>query len=103
MGTIIFLGPANIVVFWLYFFCIFGDNATNCLLDVRHDMYDVAWHLLPLNLKKQFPMMVALSQKEVYVRGFGRANCTRELFVQVRTIIILFLSDLKQFSLFIFF
>lgn len=87
VGIIVFIVPVNIVFFWLYFFCIFGDIATNCLLDVRNDMYGIAWHLLPLNLRKQFPMMMALSQKEVYVRGFGRFNCTRELFVQVSIII----------------
>lgn len=78
-----FVGPAMMVFFWLYLFCIFGDNITHRFLDVSDDMYGIAWHLLPLKMRKQLPMMIALSQKEIYVRGFGRANCTRELFMQV--------------------
>lgn len=88
MGIVIFLFPALMVFFWLFFFCNFGDNVTNRFLDVSDDLYGVAWHLLPLDMKKQFPMMISLSQKEIYVRGVGNANCTRELFMQVSIILL---------------
>lgn len=79
-----FLAPAMMVIFWLYLFCHFGDAVTQRFDQLGDEMYQVSWYLLSLHLQNDWPMMIALGQKKVYVQGYGSAFCTRELFMKVR-------------------
>lgn len=51
--------------------------------EVADELYKLAWYKLPLDEQKNLPMMIALSQKSVYLRGFASAQCTHEVFMKV--------------------
>lgn len=73
------LSPMLIV----FIICNFGNELTNYFEDVAENFYGMDWHMLPLDMQKHWPMMIALGQKDVELRTFG-SNCfNRVLFMKV--------------------
>lgn len=67
----------------LYLFCYFGDQVTQRFEDVGDSVYELSWYLLPLDMQKRLPMVIALTQRRVFVRGFADTRSTREVFRKV--------------------
>lgn len=46
-------------------------------------LMDVNWYLMPVKMQKHVPLMIAVGQINVYLRGFAETRCTREVFMKV--------------------
>lgn len=75
----------QMTVITLYLFCYFGDLVTQRFDDVGEGVYQLPWYLLPLELQKHLPMVIAVAQKRVVFRS------TREVFRKVSIHKFLFL------------
>lgn len=90
--------PLAVVVFWLYLFCNSGNHLTQRFEDVADDVYmDITWYLLPNDTQKYLPLMLAIGQKQVCLRGFT-AKCTRELFAVIMKKTFSFFMVLRNFE-----
>lgn len=67
----------------LYLYCHFGDQVTQRFEDIGDAVYQIDWYALPLDMQKNLPMVIALTQKRVFVRGFADTRSTREVFKKV--------------------
>lgn len=77
--------PTSVIVFWLFLFCHSGDKLTQRFEDVGDNAYAfVDWYMLPVNMQKSFTLIIALGQRNVFLRGFGGTRCTKEMFMKVR-------------------
>lgn len=63
--------------------CNAGEKLTNGFLKVGDLIYDCPWHRLPIKLRKYIPCIIAVSQRPVYIQGYGNIKCTRETFKSV--------------------
>lgn len=66
-----------------YIFCHIGDILTQSYEDVGTIAYNLDWHLYPLDAQKCILLMMKLSERKLYLKGFGGIGCTREIFKQV--------------------
>lgn len=71
------------VTFWLYLFCHFGNQLTECFCNVDHAFYQLTWYQFPLDMQKAILIPISLAHKEIYLRGFASIHCTRDTFKQV--------------------
>lgn len=71
------------VLFYTFGFCYFGDYVTNSFHDIDLSISSCAWYKLPIQMQNCLPMMLRTAQKPIYLIGFAKLNCTREVFKQV--------------------
>lgn len=85
-------GNSNILqplidMFWTllppYFFCHIGNNVTQRFEDVGTRIYDLSWYMLPASMRKKLPLVIAVAQKNIFIRGFGNIHFTHEVFRKV--------------------
>lgn len=67
----------------LYFFCHIGNNVTQHFEDVENTVYELSWHLLPPKMQQNLPTMIAVAQRDVFIRGIANIRCTRDVFKKV--------------------
>lgn len=48
-----------------------------------NSMYQLDWYMLPLDIQKDLPAVIAMAQKNVFIRGFAGTHCSREIFKEV--------------------
>lgn len=68
---------------WLYAFCHFGNEATESYKNVGIFINQLDWYEYPLKMQKDLQLMIAVSQNNIYIQGFGNTRCTREMFKKV--------------------
>lgn len=68
------------ICFPLYICCDFGNRVTQGFEEVEIELNQLPWYLFPLDVQKNVPMMIALSQKSMLIKGFGSADCNRETY-----------------------
>lgn len=78
---LLFVGSS--IISWLFIFCELGNQVTQRYDVLGDSIYDISWYMLPLNTQQYLPMVISIAQNSVYLRGFGSANCTREVFKKV--------------------
>lgn len=78
------MSPVILVpIFWLYFICHFGDHLTQSFENIEMEFIGFSWFMLPINLQKNWTVIIAVGQKEIGLQAFGSTNCTRQLFMKV--------------------
>lgn len=85
--------PSMCDAFWLYLFCRGGDELTNRFASVSNQAYQFDWYLLPIEMQRCLMLMMMASQKNVYIRGAGGTQCTRDTYKKV--IVFIFLKFLE--------
>lgn len=76
------LAFATLIPFFL--FCHFGGNVTTRFQDIGNVIYQLEWYNLPLDMQKDLLPFIALSQKRIYMRGYGDTRSTQSVFKKVR-------------------
>lgn len=66
-------------------FCDFGERVTQEFGKIEIEFYQLPWYLLSMDMQKKLPFVIAITQKEVVIKGFGSTSCNRENFTQVRS------------------
>lgn len=72
-----------VVLSGLYFLCDIGDNVMQRYENISHTVYQLNWYMLPLDIQIKLPTVLAMTQKNIYLRGFARFHCTRTVYFQV--------------------
>lgn len=72
------------VVVYIVFLCLVGDTATTRFEDVNTALWTCSLNEFPLDIQKMLPMILAATQKPIYLEGFMNVCCTREVLKVVR-------------------
>lgn len=72
-----------ISMFPFFLFCHFGGKVTQQFEDIGDAVYQLEWYRLPLNMQKNFQVVIALAQKRIYMRGYGDTRTTHSVFKKV--------------------
>lgn len=68
---------------WTGSYCYYATLATERLLVIDQNVYDLKWYDYPPNIQKYIGFMMMRSQESVYFTGFGLFGCTLEIFGKV--------------------
>lgn len=82
-GILQFFEETIVFTFQLYLFCHFGNHVTERIDDIHFAAYNICWYELPLDMQKIIAVIIRSAQKPVYIRVFGGAHCSREVFMKV--------------------
>lgn len=66
-----------------YFLCNFGQKLTNEFENISDSVYKMHWHLMPIEVRKKLPTIMAVAQRPVYIKGFARIQGTHEFYESV--------------------
>lgn len=75
--------PLGVQIFWLFMFCYFGDRITQRFEDISDILFQMKWYQFPIEMQRNMPLFIALTQKRVYLEGLAGAQCTCEVFKKV--------------------
>lgn len=90
----------SFVILLLFLFCYSGTQVTERFNDIGDEVYALEWYVLPLNLQRNIPMIMALSNQEIYLRGLGGYHYTHETFKKVnKNSLLWLLNQTKYFFL----
>lgn len=69
----------------LIVFCsgLFGQRVTTELAKINESSYVISWYLMPVNVQKKIPAIMAIAQRPLYFRGYMNIQCTHEFFEKV--------------------
>lgn len=73
-----------------YFWCsrvgwLLGQNLADAFDEIQFTIKQLDWLLLPIELKRMLPMIIAVAHRPVTVECFGSITCTRDVFKNVST------------------
>lgn len=73
-----------VVIFsFLYLFFHYGESVTSRFDALGDKMYQLNWYTLPLDMQKDLGVVIAISRRRVFVRGYADIRSTRESFRKV--------------------
>lgn len=93
-----FLSTAVVLVSFLYLFCHFGNLVTFRFERFGISVSQLAWYMLPLVMQKDLPIVIAISQKNVFIRAFAGTHCNRDVFKEVIFCLIIIPSIFYQIN-----
>lgn len=67
----------------LYVLWDIGESVMQRYENISRSVYQLNWYLLPLETQRKLPTILAMAEKNIYLRGFARFHCTRAVFFQV--------------------
>lgn len=67
----------------VFFACEVGQRMTDSFEKINFTMDLIDWYLFPSDIKRMFPMILAISQQPVSLECFGSIVCGREVFKKV--------------------
>lgn len=76
-------------MFPFFLFCRFGSNVTFAFKMVSADIYQLDWHEYPMEVRKLMPIIIALTQKRIFMHGYDDTQKTHSVFKKVTLIAIL--------------
>lgn len=83
------ISTLSFVILLLFLFCHSGTQVTERFHGIGEEVYGLTWYVLPLNLQQDIPVIIALSNKEIYLRGLGGYHYTNETFKKVNENLLL--------------
>lgn len=84
----------------IFFFlnCDFGDYLSQQYSHIGDAYYEASWYVLPLDMQKNWPIVIGFGQLEVGVQGLGNTHCNRVLYLKVCKMQIVQLDMTKLYS-----
>lgn len=79
----------------LFMYCYFGHNATDSYTAIADCLFELKWYNQPLNLQKQFIVIIQNAQQPIYYDGFGVAHLNLNTYCKVNILTIYDLNRLK--------
>lgn len=67
----------------MFLFCYFGKFATDNFEQMANSLYEFNWQKLPINLEKNFIIMIENAQKPIHYHGFNVVILNLETFTKV--------------------
>lgn len=73
--------------FWsfisIFFFCELGEQVTSRFEQFNDELDQCCWYLFPIDLQRMIPTVMANTQDNTIIHGFGNTLCTRLSFNKV--------------------
>lgn len=63
--------------------CEIGQRLNSAFERINIAIDQLDWYLLPIELKRIFPMIVGITQQPIELDCFGSITCTRSVFKEV--------------------
>lgn len=63
--------------------CEIGHRMNDAFKEINFTIDKLDWHLFPIEIKRMFPMIIAIVQQPVTLECFGSIACTRDVFKNV--------------------
>lgn len=73
----------DFLVVVLFVFCYFGEKLTTEYEKIEHTVYQTTWYLMPIEMQKKIPSLLAITYRTVHLCGFANIQCTHEFFKRV--------------------
>lgn len=67
----------------LYFYCFFGQSASDSFQKIPDCLYDFNWQMLPVHSQKHLILMIANAQRPIFYHAWGMAVLNLETFANV--------------------
>lgn len=71
---------ASVFVLSLFVLCWLGNLVTDYFEQIGNVVYQGAWPLYPIELRKKLPVIILIAQKPIYISGFGIIVCSLESY-----------------------
>lgn len=75
--------PMIVATTQCFLYCWFGEDVTTSFDNVGDIAFMADWLQYPAEFHKGIQMIIHISQKPVYMRGFSTIYCTRDVFKKV--------------------
>lgn len=76
--------PSGAPIVMIYILCHFGQRVTQHYECLEYECYAISWYMLPLNIQKNWPIMIRVAQKPIELRGIGSIGLNRQTYMQVK-------------------
>lgn len=90
MALMIPVGEAFIALLTAFTACEIGQRINYAFDRIYSTVDQLDWYMLPLELKRLFPMIIGITQQPIEMECFGSITCVRPVFKDVNN---------KQFKL----
>lgn len=70
-------------LFPFFLFCHYGGKITQQFEEIGDAVYQLEWYRLPVKMQNHLRTVIAVSQKRIYMRGFGNTRTTHSVFKKV--------------------
>lgn len=80
--------PMIVATTQCFLYCWFGEDVTTSFDNVGDIAFMADWLQYPAEFHKGIQMIIHISQKPVYMRGFSTIYCTRDVFKKVSHILM---------------
>lgn len=67
----------------LFFYCYFGQNATDYYLEMADCVFESKWYLQPIEFQKYSLNIIQNAQQPIYYHGFGVAKLSLYTYCRV--------------------
>lgn len=71
---------------WLFCCCHYGFQITERFDNINDTVYQLEWYTYPTKIQKDLQLIIASSQRSIYIEGFCNTRCTRDKFTKVRNL-----------------
>lgn len=68
---------------FLFLICYIGENVAKAFNTMNESMYNISWHLWPVELQQYLPAMLMIARQPVYFESIVSLNCSLESFKRV--------------------
>lgn len=72
-----------------FIYCYYADKITRNLIEIGDIFYHTNWYGLPLKAQKLLVFSIQIAQKPFLFSGYGIFDCSLEIFVSVRILLLL--------------
>lgn len=66
-----------------FIYCFFGEKFITEFEKINSSIYGMSWHLLPVEMQKKIPTMMAMAQRPVHLKGFFSIQCSHLYYQNV--------------------
>lgn len=93
-------------IFWLYtcyVLCNLGEDVASHHTDLSNEIYNLSWHLYPMQMQHSMILMMLNSQQSIYIKGFATFDCSRDTFKRVLLFLGIWLTQINFIWIFFYF
>lgn len=72
---------------FIFIICECGEKVCNAFNEINKEIDKLDWYLFPIEIQRNLPMLIIISQKPVIIQGYGNIWYNREAFKNAALII----------------
>lgn len=83
MALTVPVGEAFVALLTAFTACEIGQQINYAFAGIYSTVDHLNWYLLPIKLKRIFPMIIGITQQPIEMECFGSVTCVRPVFKDV--------------------